>query len=137
MSAARDFDVNARRLTLGQVDKLGRMVALELLGRVIQETPVDTGRARGNWNVSVGREDPATNDERRAPQALQEGGAVIEGVKLGTRGDQVYVTNGLPYIGPLNNGHSQQAPRGYVQRIVRDMRSFVASAAAQLGSRLR
>lgn len=135
--AAREFERNSRDITNRTLDVVGRAVGIELLGRIVRATPVDTGRARGNWNVSIGREDPTTNDERRAAEALEEGNRVINEVKLGTRGDRVFITNGLPYIGPLNDGHSKQAPKGYLQRIVRDMRSYVRKIATAAGLRVR
>jgi len=110
--------VNAR------LDRVGRATGIELLGRLIRKTPVDTGRAQGNWNASIGDEDGGTSETRRAPVALAEGSARIVGLRLG-RGDKLYLTNGLSYIPALNNGHSRQAPAGYVQATVDEMRDFV------------
>lgn len=121
---------NAERIVGERLDRLGRAVSLELLGRLMRATPVDTGRARGNWNASVGSEDGTTNDERREQQALSEGGQRIARLRLGA-GERLYLSNGLPYIGKLNDGHSQQAPAAFIQLTVEEMRPFVERAAEQ------
>lgn len=116
-----------------RIDELGRASALELLGRLVKVTPVDTGRARGNWNVSTGSPDGSTADERRAPEALQEGEDELATAKLSR--ERIYVTNGLPYIAPLNNGSSRQAPKGFVQSVATGMRSFIEATAARIARR--
>ena len=52
-----------------------RKIALELLRRLIMRTPVDSGRARGNWQASVGT--PATGEtgttDKSGSAALEAG----------------------------------------------------------------
>lgn len=131
MSARRDAYRNGTRIVGERLDKLGVAVGIELGGRLIRRTPVDMGRARGNWNASVGQEDPKTDPDRRAPEALSEGSQRIAGLKL-SRGQRLYWTNGLPYIRRLNDGWSRQAPSGYIQTTVREMRDFVDQTARGL-----
>jgi hypothetical protein len=33
-------------------------------------------------------------------------------------GGSIFIANNLPYIVPLNNGHSQQAPMGFIQTAI-------------------
>lgn len=136
MSAGRDAYRNGTRIVRERVDKLGRAVGIEVGGRLIRSTPVAIGRARGNWNASVGKEDPSTDPDRRAPEALSEGQQKVAGFRL-WRGHKLYWTNGLPYIGRLNNGYSKQAPAGYIQTTVREMRSFVDATARRLNVDIR
>lgn len=124
MSAADQFTRRGMRIVDGRLDQVGRAVGIELLGRIVRTTPVDTGRARENWNVSKGSEDPTTREERREGAAISEGSAVMETLRL-SKGEEAYITNGLPYIERLNDGYSKQAPSGYIQTTVRDMRAFV------------
>ena len=55
-------------------DKIARTAALELFSSVIRSTPVDTGRARGNWQTSVGQPTPneIDRDDKSGAQALTE-----------------------------------------------------------------
>ena len=47
--------------------------------------------------------------------AIAEATALVSGVKAG---DTVYISNNLEYIQALNEGHSQQAPAGFVEKAV-------------------
>lgn len=129
MSAGNDVIVNGSRIVNGRLDRVGRAVGFELLGRLIRVTPVDTGRAQGNWNASINREDGSTNDARRSRAALSEGQAKIAALALSRPGERLFISNGLPYIGPLNNGWSRQAPAAFIQTTVQEMRPFVDAMA--------
>lgn len=93
------------------------------LSRAPQEggTPVDTGWARANWIASVGKPvgqpvgDPESGVEQ-ANAAQQAGIGAVLGYKLAF--GPVYLTNNVPYILRLNDGHSQQASSGFVQRAI-------------------
>lgn len=91
------------------------------------ETPVDTGRARSNWIVSLGS---PVRDERppffegskgstgaqNAQVAIQEGSDTIQGRQLG---QDIWISNNVKYIGKLNEGSSAQAPAGFVEAAIR------------------
>lgn len=98
-----------------------RKITLELHGDLVRTTPVDTGWARANWLPRVGR--PAQNaagsrdNVGAAGTAAQTGIAQVLSYML-ARG-LVFVTNNVPYIERLNDGHSRQEPAGFVQRAIR------------------
>lgn len=105
-----------------RADQIVRTIALAVDRTLVINTPVDTGRARANWQASLGQ--PATGTigggtgKRRAgtvagPTAQAE--AVIAQYKGGPN-SSIFLTNNLPYIVPLNNGHSSQQPAGFVER---------------------
>lgn len=101
--------------TVEEVDlpELLRTVGLEILKRVIQKTPVDTGRARGSWQVLIGAA-PTTETgvlDKTGSQALQAGLAVLANVKAF---DVIYISNPVHYVVYLENGSSKQAPAGMV-----------------------
>jgi hypothetical protein len=108
-------------------NKLKRKVALIVDRELVLETPVDTGRARSNWVVSLtapilDEREPYAPGERlgkseraNAQAAIDQGGAIIATVKPGT---DIYISNNVHYIGLLNDGHSAQAPSGYIQSAV-------------------
>lgn len=89
-------------------------IGFEALKRVVQKTPVDTGRARGNWQVSVGQPIETVRDERdkRGGRTISEGFDVMD-AQAQPYG-VVYISNNVDYIGPLEDGSSKQAPEGMV-----------------------
>lgn len=113
------------------VDKLVRKTALAIDREVVMSTPVDTGRARSNWKVSVGGPDNSTseaynplpkgrdssklNESGNAAAAMAQGAAAVASRR---QGQDVYIQNNLSYIKELNEGSSQQAPAGFVEKAV-------------------
>ncbi len=113
------FSEELRLATLNITEKVDadrKAITLELFNSVILDTPVDTGRARGNWQTT--KNTPAGGQiERLDPgggQATQEAAEqVLSSISDGT----LYLTNNLPYIMPLEYGHSaKQAPTGMVRK---------------------
>jgi len=111
----------------GQNYKVVRTATLELFSGIIKSTPVDTGRARGNWQTSVGQPQGGTLERTGMEAALAEVQATVpEGA-----GQLVYLSNNLPYIERLENGWSQQAPIGMVRINVDRVRQMLATLAAR------
>lgn len=109
------------------VDKTVAKTALAILATVIPATPVDTGRARGNWQVSLG--EPILTElkaEDKTGQAtVNKGAATAESRKSG---QTIYICNNVPYIGRLNEGSSPQAPAQFVQSAVRVAVEYIRNA---------
>lgn len=112
--------------TRGEIIALALNVNANLRSQPPLGTPVDTGWAAANWVPSVGDpyNDP-TAAEVREPTAAQvaaraavarEGQNDVLGWKP-TDGS-IFSTNNVPYIQALNNGHSGQSPRGFVQAAI-------------------
>lgn len=100
--------------TLKNVSIATRRLALGALSGVVLRTPVDTGRARGGWGVSLGS--PSGEEDRsqdKSGSVVLAAGAVVIGQHKGYQ--QIVIDNNVPYIGRLNDGHSGQAPAGYVE----------------------
>lgn len=95
------------------LDKTVRATAMAAMRALVMETPVDTGRAKNNWNADINAVDASTTEEAN-PNA--DGTGKIS-VALGSykSGDTVFISNNLPYIRRLNEGHSKQAPAGFVE----------------------
>ncbi|MGK2911230.1 MAG: hypothetical protein ACSLE1_15725 [Sphingobium sp.] len=70
------------------VEALTQKVALDIYADLLMTTPVDTGAARQGWQLDNG-----------------PGGAME-------------ISNSVPYIGKLNDGHSKQAPTGFIEAAV-------------------
>ena len=91
-----------------------RAVGLNLLRGLIRLTPVDTGRAKGNWFVSIVNPSRAIDGQRRQATAFSEG--IIEiALARGMAYPTVTLSNNLPYIERLNDGYSMQAPKKFVE----------------------
>lgn len=110
------------------VDKTVRMAALAADQAVVLGTPVDKGRARSNWIVSLGAPSRTTIEpyvpgeagstgSANAQAALAQGSTTIGGYD-GLIHGAIAISNNLPYIEKLNQGHSAQAPAGFVQKAV-------------------
>lgn len=97
-----------------------RRCALAVDAAVVIATPVDTGRARANWQVEVDRPivTPIEKFSKSGQEAIDQGKEAIARYKGGHASAAVHITNNLPYIGRLNDGHSAQAPAGFVERAV-------------------
>lgn len=110
-------------------NKITRAATLDFFSGTIKDTPVDTGRARGNWQTAVGS----------APQSVIErddkgGTAAIAEVEAKTptgAGQETFMANNLPYIEDLENGSSQQAPSGMVRRNLARVQRIVNIAIAK------
>lgn len=113
-------------------EQVVRKVGLDLASRVVLRSPVDTGRFRANWNVAFGRVDTLTT-----LSTDKTGGKTIERVRVQLNGWQpgqdIYLTNSLPYAIPLEYGHSKkQAPLGMVRITVTEFQTFVDAAASEV-----
>jgi hypothetical protein len=89
-----------------EVKDVVRLAALKIEQKAVEKTPVDTGRARASWNVSEEKVDGSVKPEGSygVPPATPVG--ALSGEKV------IYISNNLPYIVPLEYGHSSQAPKG-------------------------
>ena len=142
MSFSADIEGFAKRAGLS-VNQTVVSVALELFGSVIKDTPADTGRARGNWQCSIGSpksgvlsgdsesetETPAPNgDGPKTAAAIQD----VRNVALKLLPDQtIFLTNNLVYIRRLEyDGWSSQSPAGMVRKNVARIQQIVKKAAA-------
>ena len=104
--------------------KLQKSIAIEILNRIVLLTPVDEGRARGNWLVSLGYPDSSEQDiyDESGRGTIVHGTGIIKGVKdLG----YIYIQNNLPYIEFLNDGGSSQADRFFIETAIHDVVSKI------------
>lgn len=132
MATSRGLKQFSRRMKLRAdvfqkgIERKVKRAALAADNAAVLTTPVDTGRARGNWLTSIGAPRIAELDvqDKSGNLALEQGRSVIPGWKLGA--GPIYIANGLPYIQRLDDGSSAQAPSGM-------SRFAIQAAQAQLG----
>ena len=89
------------------------------------------GRLRANWNASIGTPDLSVT------HAIDKTGAATNArisTKLhGWQGGDIYLMNSLPYVRPIEYGHSiTQTPLGMVRITVAEFQTFVNKAVAGL-----
>lgn len=92
-----------------------RKVAFDLLTKIVEKTPVDTGRARSSWKVGIGRSANANATEGPVTSrgaTLAKGEEKINSLRLPKK---IYITSNLPYMEALENNHSGQAPKGMIE----------------------
>lgn len=104
------------------VEQRIKIIALDAVANLVEDTPRKTGWARANWVPSIGT--PArVNVDVKDPQPGQvqsrsgerEAGVLLVASSYKLASGPIYITNNVPYIRRLNDGHSQQAPAGFVQ----------------------
>ena len=100
-----------------------RRIALELLRRIVKRTPVDTGRARGNWQVNAGPADEGTV-EVFGDAALGVGAQAINAIRMPF--GLITIFNNVNYITFLEEGSSQQARQGMVAVSLAEVQSAFA-----------
>tara|TARA_R110000787_G_scaffold72823_6_gene162415 strand:+ start:2679 stop:3092 length:414 start_codon:yes stop_codon:yes gene_type:complete len=115
---------NFGKVTREQATTIFQKIALELDSAVVFGTPVDEGRARGNWYPSLNapsNEVDLNSTDKSGSKAVAAINALVSTVKIG---DTFWLTNNLPYILPLENGHSKQAPEGMVDINLNRVQAF-------------
>ena len=128
-----------------------RKIYIKGLSEIVKGTPVDTGRARNNWFLTVGSPFSllAGRDEDKNGNDSEE--SLLTSPKT-VLGKKIYFTNNLPYIGTLEyggypdpvkkgsynkkkkkyiklskGGYSIQAPKGWVRAALMRMRNKIRS----------
>lgn len=115
--------INRARVNLiGFTMKQVRGTLFSLVSRIIKESPVDTGRFRGNWQASINapiKTQKQTTDPSGAG-SIGNAGSVLQTLDAG---ETFYLTNNLPYANRLEFGYSKQAPAGMLRINVERVRA--------------
>lgn len=131
MAGLDDFANRMSRISVeveGGVEQAMKDCAVAVTRTVIEATPVDTGRARSNWTAELDQAFeklfPAhvpgvkgSTATANADIAIGKAEAVIEQFDI-EKNRSIHISNSLPYIGTLNDGHSKQAPTDFVKLAV-------------------
>lgn len=100
------------------------VIARAIHRQLLNDTPVDTSEAVSNWVVSLN--EPATahidayfEGDSGSTYLLSYAEAVRRAevlFKAKKPGQPIFITNNAPYIIPLNEGSSDQAPAGFIEK---------------------
>lgn len=111
--------------------KIAAVAAIDQV--VVLATPVDTGRARANWQVGLNapkRGALLENFDKGGSSTISRNRTAARGTRAG---ETVYISNNLPYINRLNEGYSAQAPANFVLIGIRAGVQQVKSAIRTVG----
>ena len=117
MSMEKSFNIKPelQQLVVDSVISVG----LDFMRRVVLATPRDKGHAQANWVVGMNTRDPRQYKTRtNASNAIRRGGTIIKSLTY-SAGMTIHISNNLPYIRKLNDGHSQQAPKLFAETAAR------------------
>ena len=97
-----------------------RKVAIDASVKILERSPVDTGRFRASWRFNEG-----SVDDTVAPPGPNSVPSVSIPQLSGE--EPFYISNSLPYAIALEEGHSQQAPLGIVGITVAELEADLKS----------
>jgi len=126
MSFAKDLDKISLNLK-GYAEEMVRGTLFALSSRIIKESPVDTGRFRGNWQASVNtpKKGKLQRKDKSGAASINELSSVVMSFDMG---QTFYLTNNLPYARRLEYGYSKQAPSGMLRINVMRVQSELEKA---------
>jgi hypothetical protein len=120
-----------------------RKSTMEVFKAVVLKTPVDTGRARANWNVSQNAINTTTTESTNQQRGI---GEATKALSM-PAGGVVYLANSLPYApvleyggypnppkkgkGKTIGGFSTQAPAGMVRLSAQEFSDHVQKVIAE------
>lgn len=118
-----DLEAFADKMGLEYGQAVAKVVH-DLDTKIVLRTPVDTGWARMNWNISADSPDtsytPATRPveepigEEEATRIALVHAQLWLSIILADPYHTFYIANAIPYIDLLEDGHSGQSPNGMV-----------------------
>ena len=112
----------------GKYDSVMSRVIVAIDKKLVDISPVDTGRFKANWALGNGAINTSTT-ESTIPANNE---AAIMRIKL--NGQTVYLSNSLPYAQRLDDGYSKQAPapEGVISLALMQVDAIIKAAAAQV-----
>ena len=109
-----------------------RKIITEMYTRIVMRSPVDTGRFRANWFPSIGAMNPTVNWGAVDPTGINAMQRIAVVVGQFNVGDNIHLTNNLPYARRLEYGYSAQAPMGMVRITTAEFQSVIDQVVAEL-----
>lgn len=123
-------------------EKIVRGTTIALFNAVIMDSPVDTGRLRGEWQTTVGQ--PANGENGRDDKSGTAAMAEVVKNTPSAYGIETHLTNNMPYCEKIENGgyrgptekvtaggYSKKAPQGMVKRNVDRFQKLIDEQAAK------
>ncbi len=112
---------------LAAIEQTFKDVVIQIGETIINITPVDTGRAKGSWVLTIGA--PSTvSPERYDKEGTETIAALVAEANKLEPGQVAWIVSALPYSIPLEYGHSQKAPSGMIRVTVAKFQQIVREA---------
>lgn len=109
-----------------------KKVVFDIFSDIVMKTPVDTGRARGGWQIGRELGTGQTNLLDKSGSAAI-GKAAQDAASLTLKARVVgYIYNNVEYIKALEDGHSKQAPAGMVKTTLVRWQNYIEKANTSL-----
>lgn len=96
-----------------QTDDILQTITLMIGKELVYLSPVDTGRFRGNWQLTIGSQSDHSL-VRYDQQGTQTVNDMSRKVRTFTAGQVAYIQNMVTYGADLETGSSNQAPDGII-----------------------
>jgi hypothetical protein len=120
---ANSLEKRAANLPL-KVSGVAVSTAFAIIDDLSKVTPVDTSQAVSNWQVALGGKvgskipphypgEAGSTKAASSKQTREKARNVLQSKRPGVT---IFISNVLPYIRRLNDGYSNQAPAGFVER---------------------
>ena len=115
----------AKKITEKDIPKFITMVSLEVFRRIVLRTPVDTGRARGNWQIEIGKAAEGILEVfPEADEVIQREQGKLIGIKPFSI---IHITNNVEYVYYLEyDKRSSQHPEGMVEITLVEMKDWAS-----------
>ena len=116
------------------VDAVVRKVVLDLGTRIVERSPVDTGRFRANWQYGNFSDAgiPTESLPDMDPSGAVSIGRIASELPIKAGGMKHVLVNNLPYAQALEDGYSKQAPHGMVALAVIEFQQVVDEAVSEV-----
>lgn len=116
---------------VANAELVARKIALDMHSRIVERSPVDTGRFRANNSIAIGS-NPGTSSmdtDKSGAATKSKAESAIQGFEIG----QVAILyNNLQYATKLEMGHSKQAPSGVYRLSFQEVASNVGAYAREV-----
>jgi hypothetical protein len=107
---------------MGAFHEHTKQLAIAIVDAVAEHTPVDTGRARSNWQVGIGKGKDNEIEPYAPGQHLGRGesanlSAVMSAARselAAYKGGDIVITNNVDYMEKLDKGSSTQSPGDFI-----------------------
>lgn len=112
-------------LTEVQLVLFQKKIALDILRGVTEKTPVDKGRARANWQLTINTiPSGEVSFSATSSSGDEQFNLNVQELQKLKPFSVVWISNNVNYITYLENGSSQQAPQGMVAVTLQEMASI-------------
>jgi hypothetical protein len=113
--------------TKEKIDAVFQDICIEIGESVIMLSPVDTGRFKGNWQLTISQPSRQSliNYDKQGFATLEK---LVNAANALEAGQKAFIVNNLAYSIPLEYGYSQQAPSGMVRVTLARFQQIVSDA---------